>query len=46
MKHKWTIVPRGKVTKYYICERCDVGVVAISRKEADAFFAKCKGEQK
>ena len=41
MKHKWKIKPRGKKTKYYICERCDVKVTATSLKKANEYEPSC-----
>ena len=45
MKHKWIITPRGKETKYYDCQRCEVRVVACSRKDADSYSISCEIEQ-
>jgi hypothetical protein len=33
MKHKFKIEPRGKKSKYYICERCGLRLVGTSLKE-------------
>jgi len=43
MKHKWKIEPRGKITKYYICQRCNLKVVATSLKQANEFEPSCGG---
>ncbi len=42
MKHKWDIKPRGKKTRYYVCQRCEVRVVACSRREADTYGVSCE----
>ena len=43
MKHKWETKPRGKLTKYFICKRCNMTVVARSKKLADKLEPKCRG---
>ncbi len=44
MKHKWKIKPRGKLTKYYVCKRCNMTVVASSKKLANELEPKCEGK--
>lgn len=41
MKHKWKIKPRGEKTKYYICERCKLTIVATSIKQANELSSFC-----
>jgi len=43
MKHKWKIKPRGKITKYYICQRCGLRAVSTSLKRADEMYGECDG---
>ena len=43
MKHKWEIKPRGKLTKYYVCKKCNMTVVASSKKLANELEPKCEG---
>ena len=44
MKHKWKIEPRGKKTKYYICERCNLKVVGWNLKEVNEDNPNCYGK--
>ncbi len=41
MKHKWEIIPRGKKTKYYICERCGLKISAFLLKDANKYEPNC-----
>lgn len=42
MKHKWSISPRGKKTKYYTCTKCGTKITASSLKMADELDSDCK----
>jgi len=42
MRHKFTITPRGKRTKYYTCQRCGITIGATSIKEANRYYPECK----
>jgi len=45
MKHKWKIQPRGKITKYYICQRCDLRIVGCSLKEVNKSYPLCSNKK-
>ncbi len=45
MKHRWSIKPRGKITKYYYCSQCGVMVVETSREKTDQIYPNCSGSR-